>query len=66
MMGDADIMKRNLNPTPAAKVAMIIWGKKYSEQRGGSMEFFNALSEDMRNRCELVVTELQKIEHDKS
>lgn len=50
--------KRNLNPTPAAKVAMIIWGKEYSEQGGGSMDFWDSLSNDKKKRCELVVKEL--------
>ena len=51
--------KRNLNPTPAARVAMIIWGKQYSEKRGGSMDFWDSLSVDQQNRCEHVVTDLR-------
>lgn len=50
--------KRNLNPTPEAKVAMIIWGKEYSEQNGGSMDFWDGLSEDRKKRCKLVVKAL--------
>lgn len=50
--------KRNLNPTPAARVAMIIWGKEYSEQRGGSMEFWDSLSDFRKRRCEMVVEAL--------
>lgn len=49
---------RNLNPTPAAKVAMIIWGKEYAEFGGGSMDFWDGLSRDQKNRCNLVVTKL--------
>jgi len=45
---------RNLNPTPAAKVAMIIWGDKYSKQHGGSMDFWDRLTADQKSRCELV------------
>lgn len=49
---------RNLNPTPEAKVAMIIWGKEYSGQNGGSMDFWDGLSEDRRKRCRAVVKAL--------
>lgn len=52
--------RRNLNPTKAAKVAMIIWGKEYSQQHGGSMDFWDRLSSDRRKRCEMVVDVLTK------
>ena len=51
---------RNLNPTQEAKVAMIIWGKEYSEQMGGSMDFWDGLSADRKRICELVVKALTK------
>lgn len=51
---------RNLNPTPEARVAMIIWGQRYSEQRGGSMDFWDSLSNDERERCRLVVKALSE------
>lgn len=50
---------RNLNPTPEARVAMIIWGKEYSEQRGGSMDFWDKLSPSRKKRCEIVVEQLR-------
>jgi len=53
--------KRNLNPTPAARVAMIIWGREYAAQKGGSMEFWDRLDEDRKRRCLLVVHEVTKI-----
>ncbi len=40
--------------TPAARVAMIIWGKDNSKQ-DGSMDFWDALSADRKCRCEMVV-----------
>lgn len=49
---------RNLNPTKEAIVAMIIWGKEYSEQHGGSMDFWDRLSEDRKNRCRSVVKQI--------
>jgi hypothetical protein len=34
----------NLNPTPEARLAMVIWSHEYAfEQRGGSMDFWRAL-----------------------
>lgn len=53
--------QRNLNPIPEARVAMIIWGKEYSQQGGGSMDFWDRLSEEKKLRCSVVVEELQKV-----
>lgn len=52
---------RNLNPTKAARVAMIIWGEEYSNQRGGSMDFWDGLSADRQKRCEHVIEELKNL-----
>lgn len=49
---------RNLNPTKEAQVAMIIWGSQYSQQYGGSMDFWDGLSHDRQQRCRLVVKNL--------
>lgn len=49
---------RNLNPTTAARVAMIIWGAEYAAQRGGSMDFWDSLSPDRQKRCQMVVKDL--------
>ena len=51
---------RNLNPTPEARVAMIIWGDAYSSFGGGSMDFWDGLSDTAKRRCRLVVEELKK------
>ena len=53
---------RNLNPTPEAKVAMIIWGAEYMNFKGGSMDFWDSLSDDRKLRCALVVTTLSDLE----
>lgn len=52
--------QRNLNPTKEAQVAMIMWGSEYSQQSGGSMDFWDGLSFDRKQRCRLVVTRLNK------
>lgn len=41
----------NLNPTPEAVIAMTLYGKEYSEQMGGSMDFYNSLSISRQLRC---------------
>lgn len=51
-------MARNLNPTPEARVAMIIWGTDYAAQGGGSMDFWDAITPDQRRRCKMVVETL--------
>lgn len=38
-----DSAKRNLNPHKWAVAAMWIFGKEYSEQGGGSMDFWESL-----------------------
>ncbi|PCJ32165.1 MAG: hypothetical protein COA90_04115 [Gammaproteobacteria bacterium] len=54
-----ECQQRNLNPTPAAQVAMIIWGEEYSKQLGGSMDFWDGLSDYRKSRCRLVVKQLK-------
>lgn len=50
-----DDQTRNLTPTRAARVAMIIWGEDYSKQSGGSMDFWDRLTEAQQRRCQMVV-----------
>lgn len=52
---------RNLNPTPEARVAMIIYGRAYSEQDGGSMDFWDKLDPYNQKVCQLVVETLKKL-----
>ncbi len=52
--------ERNLNLSPQAVVAMIIWGKEYSEQGGGSMDFWDQLDQPRKDRCRSVVNEIHK------
>lgn len=49
---------RNLHPTPKARVAMIIWGREYAAMHGGSMDFWDGLSEERKRRCRSVVAAL--------
>lgn len=44
--------RRNLNPTPAAVVAMSIYRSEYAAQKGGSMDFWDKLDESRKRRCQ--------------
>ena len=47
--------RRNMNPHKPAVAAMWHWGTRYSDQRGGSMDFWDGLPEsDKRLMRELV------------
>jgi hypothetical protein len=42
---------RNANPIAPARVAMAIWGDRYSAQRGGSMDFWDTLNPGDKSLC---------------
>lgn len=50
--------RRNLNPTKEAIAAMWLWGKKYSQQSGGSMDFWDGLSDGDKRTCRQMVDEI--------
>lgn len=52
--------RRNLNPTAPARVAMAMWGKRYSEQRGGSMDFWDTLTEGEQRTCREVAEKVRE------
>jgi hypothetical protein len=43
--------QRNLNPTPEAVFAMFHWHKRYSQQGGGAMDFYDALTLTEKQHC---------------
>lgn len=44
--------RENLNPTPEARLAMVIWSHEYAfEQRGGVMDFWHSLSPGRQSTC---------------
>lgn len=49
---------RNLHPHAEAIVAMLLWGEEYSEQGGGSMDFYDGLSEARKRQCASVVNRI--------
>lgn len=50
--------KRNINPHKAALIALCIWGYEYAQQGGGSMDFWDKLSESRKRQCRDVVKKL--------
>lgn len=56
-MTDAERAHRNLNPHAEARLAMALWSHEYAhEQRGGSMDFWDAIGEYRQHICRDVVT----------
>ena len=49
---------RNLHPHKEARIAMMVFGKRYSEQQGGSMDFWESLSRYERNLCRRLLKEM--------
>lgn len=41
--------QRNLNPTRAARLAMLVWGNEYAVSGAGSMDFYDSLSQTMKD-----------------
>lgn len=47
-----DEQTRNLNPHAEARLAMAVWGDEYAAQRGGTMDFWDALSPSRKRWCQ--------------
>jgi hypothetical protein len=43
--------RENINPTPEAVMAMELWCENYGRQKGGSMDFWEGISEAGKRRC---------------
>ena len=56
---------RNLNPHKPARLAMVIWGRRYSQQSAGSMDFWDALSDSEKRLASELVDEIAEA-HDMS
>ncbi|MBU0644818.1 MAG: hypothetical protein KJ731_15765 [Alphaproteobacteria bacterium] len=54
-MSEYPDQNRNINATPQAIVATIIWGNLYGDFKGGAMDFWDLLSNQDRRKCELIV-----------
>lgn len=56
-MKDRD--RRNLNPHKAARVAMAIYGQQYAKQGGGSMDFWDSLTEGEKRTCREILKQIE-------
>lgn len=52
--------QRDLNPHKPARVAMILWGHKYSQTGLGSMGFWDTLSESNKKLCREIADQIVK------
>lgn len=43
--------RRNINPHAEARLAMAMWSEEYAAQSGGSMDFWDGLSESRKALC---------------
>ncbi len=60
---EAKQARRNLNPTAEAYIAMNLWSREYAhEQHGGSMDFWDNLSDWQRKHCRQLVERIKKTE----
>ena len=58
--------KRNLNPHKQARAAMYLFGKRYAAQRGGSMDFWDSLSDSDKRLCRKLVEDIEKSPDEKA
>lgn len=49
---------RNLDPHRPAKCAMWLYGERYSKQGGGSMDFWDRLSESDKKTCRRMANDI--------
>ena len=49
---------RNLNPHKEARAAMWLFSSRYAAQKGGSMDFWDSLSESDKRLCRELVDEI--------
>jgi hypothetical protein len=55
-----DRQTRNFNPHKAAWAAMYLFGERYSRQNGGSMDFWDTLSESEKRLCRYLVKVIEE------
>lgn len=58
-----DRCRRNLRPHAEARLAMSLWSYEYAhEQRGGSMDFWDAIGPQRQRLCVDILDEVLKAE----
>lgn len=56
--------KRNLNPHQSAVAAMWLWGERYAAQGGGSMDFWDSLTDSEKRLCRDMVRRIMEARRD--
>ena len=49
----------NLDPHKPARVAMILFNERYAQQCGGSMDFWESLTDSQRDLCRNLVAQIE-------
>lgn len=52
--------KRNMKPTAPARVAMALYCDRYGAQRGGSMDFWDTLTEGEKHTCRAIAERVKE------
>jgi hypothetical protein len=52
--------KRNIRPTAPARVAMTLYNERYAAQRGGSMDFWDNLTEGEKETCTRIAEQIRE------
>jgi hypothetical protein len=52
--------QRNLNPHAAARVAMALYNERYAYQRGGSMDFWDSLTNGEKRTCAKLAKDIRE------
>ena len=58
--GERERARRNLNPHKSAVAAMWLYGHQYSQQGGGSMDFWKSLPPSQQDVCRMLVVAVEK------
>lgn len=58
-MNERERDKRNRDPHKCAVAAMWLWGAEYAAQQGGSMDFWDSLTEHQRALCVRLVQDIE-------
>lgn len=56
--------QRNINPHKHAKAAMWLFGSRYAEFNGGSMDFWDSLTESEKRKCRVMVKDIEDAQPD--
>ena len=57
--------RRNLDPHKPASAAMYMWGSRYAAQNGGSMDFWDSLTNREKELCRRLVDDIERAREEK-